>query len=236
MKLKKSVFKKSVPRNSIQNRIFQKKTFIGKRLSASLSLLLGLMLLTGCGDDSGESKEREPALPLYPVSINGTEIRMGETTVQTLLDQGLSVTVSEMDSNNQITQYEIDPEAILEPNSYYSGASVHISDSIFAHIAMATDDEAVRMGNSTIAWMEFYLGGETEERARIALNGVPVSEIDQEKAIEMFPEFSSYDYYMSSKYDPIYEYTLNFSQQDGLLSKFTVKRKYDVDWSDTDGR
>lgn len=209
-----------------------KRKWITKKNSVTaLALLIGAMLITGCGQDGGESKEEEPALPLYPVAINGTEIRMGETSVQTLLDQGLSVTVSEMDSNNQITEYEIDPEAILEPNSYYSGASIQISDSIFAHIALATEDVAVRMGDSTIAWMEFYLSGDAEERSKITLNGVPVNEINQEKAIEMFPEFSSYDNYMSSKYDPDYEYSLNFSQQDGLLSKFTLKRKYDVDWS-----
>lgn len=211
----------------------KKKIVTKKSAVVALVLLLGAMLITGCGQDGGESKEKEPALPLYPVTVNGTEIRMGETTVQALLDQGLSVTVSEMDSNHQITKYEIDPEAILEPNSFYSGASIQISDSIFAHISMVTEDEVVRMGDSTIAWLEFYLGGDAEERANITLNGVPVNEIDQDKAIEMFPEFSSYDNYMSSKYDPIYEYSLIFSQQDGLLSKFIIKRKYDVDWSDS---
>lgn len=195
-----------------------------------LALLLSAVLMTGCGEESS-NKEKEPPLPLYPVSINGTEIRMGETTVQTLLDQGLSVTVSEMDSSHQITKYEVDPESILEPNSFYTGATITITPSNFAHIAMATDEKAIRMGDATIAWLEFYLGGEAEDRAVIALNGVPVNEIDQEKAMEMFPEFSSYTNYMSSKYDPIYSYTLHFSQQDGLLSKFTVERHYDVDWS-----
>lgn len=201
-----------------------------KRLFAVLALCLGMTLMTGCGQEDSQ-KEEEPPLPLYPISINGTEIRIGETTVQTLLDQGISVTVSEMDSNNQITKYEIDPEAMLAPNSYYSGASVTISSSNFAHISMVTYQESIRMGDATIAMLEFYLGGEAEDRSVIALNGVPVNEIDQEKAIEMFPEFTSYDNYMSSKYDPVYSYTLHFSQQDGLLSKFTVKRNYDVDWS-----
>lgn len=226
---REAIIKKDI--NTLKDIIAIKDIIVKKSTVMALALLIGAILITGCGQDGGESREKEPSLPLYPVVINGTEIRMGETSVQTLLDQGLSVTVSEMDSNNQITKYEIDPEAILEPNSFYSGASVQISDSIFAHIAMATDDVAVRMGDSTIAWMEFYLGGDETERAGITLNGVPVNEINQEKAIEMFPEFSSYDNYMASKYDPIYEYSLSFSQQDGLLSKFIIKRKYDVDWS-----
>lgn len=204
-----------------------KKSFI-----TALALLFGTMLLmTGCGQDDSADKEKKPDLPLYPVTINGTEIRVGETTVQALLDQGLSVTVSEMDSNNHVTQYEVDPETILEPNSFYSGASVHIADNIFAHIAMATGATAVRMGDATIAWLEFYLGGDPEARSIIMLNGVPVNEINQEKAIEMFPDFNSYTNYMASKYDSFYKYTLSFSQQDGLLSKFLLERNYDVDWS-----
>lgn len=200
-----------------------------KRFSIGLAMLLGIMLMTGCGKDSEPVKE-EPAQQCYPVSINGQEIRVGETTVQTLLDQGMTVTVSEMDSSNHITRYEIDPEMELEPNSYYSGASISITDSNFAHIHMVTDEKAVRMGDAVIAYLEFYLSSTPEENAIIALNGVPVTEISQEKAQEMFPEFKSYDYYML-EYGKDYEYSLSFSQQDGLLNKFTVKREYDVDWS-----
>lgn len=199
-----------------------------KNLLTTLALFLGMMLITGCGQDDSP-KEEEPPQKLYPVSINGTEIRVGETTVQALLDQGLSVTVSEMDSSNHITTYEIDPEEMLEPDSYYSGASITITEHIFAHVSLATSDP-VRMGDAVIAMLEFYLGGDSEERSAIALNGVNVNELDQEKAEAMFPEFSSYTNYMAG-YGPDYEYSLSFGQQDGLLSKFTVKRKYDVDWS-----
>lgn len=193
---------------------------------------MGMALLTGCGQDSQPEAEveEEPPQQLYPVSINGQEIRVGETTVQTLLDQGLSVTVSEMDSSNQITTYEIDPEMELEANSYYSGASIAVTDSIFAHIAMVTDENAVRMGDAVIAYLEFYLDGTAEESAVIALNGVPVNEITQENALEMFPNFESYGYNMK-EYGKDYEYSLGFSQRDGSLNHFTIKKEYDVDWS-----
>ncbi|MCM1043965.1 MAG: hypothetical protein NC417_00500 [Candidatus Gastranaerophilales bacterium] len=201
-----------------------------KLFATGIAMLLSMALLTGCGQGGKEEVEEEPAQQCYPVSINGQEIRVGETTVQTLLDQGLSVTVSEMDSSNHITTYEIDPETELEANSYYSGATVTISDSIFAHIAMVTEEEAVRMGDAVIAYLEFYLKGTAEERDVIEFNGVPVSEITQEKALEMFPDFRTYDNHMRES-GTDYEYKLYFSQQDGLMNEFTLRREYDIDWS-----
>lgn len=207
-----------------------KKIFTKKLITAGLAMVMGMALMTGCGQSGNTPKEEKPPQQCYPVTINGQEVRVGETTVQTLLDQGLVVTVSEMDSSNHITKYEIDPDMELESNSYYSGASISITDSNFAHISMVTDEEAVRMGDATIAMLEFYLGGTSEDRSAIELNGVPVNEITQEKAQEMFPDFSSYDYYMH-EYGDDYEYSLSFSQQDELLSHFILKREYDVDWS-----
>ena len=141
-------------------------------------LLAAAALLSGCSGKNGkeETASAEPAQVLYPVAIDGKEILVGETTVQTLLDQGMNVTVSEMTEDKQINQYEIDPEAELEPNTYYTGGSIWVTDSIFAHISLVTDEKAVRMGDAVIARLEFSLvSGEESELKRIAFNGVPVS-------------------------------------------------------------
>ena len=204
-----------------------------EKITAGLMVLLSLAFLAGCGQGSEPSKEEEPPEVVYPVSINGIEIRVGETTVQALLDEGYKVTVSERDSNNQITQHEIDPDEELEAMSYYSGASVWITDSTFAHISMATT-RAARMGDAVIARLEFYMGGEPEEWGIVSLNGVPVNEINQDKAQEMFPDFSIYDY-MMMMYGKEYNYSFQFSQQNDLLNHFTIEREYDVDWNG-DGR
>jgi len=202
-----------------------------KHLATVLAILLGAMLMTGCGQ-SEEPEPEEPAEVLYPVSVNGTEIRVGETTVQALLDQGITVTVSEMGTDvTDITTYEVDPETELEPNSYYSGASIWISDSIFAHISMATDEETVKLGEATIARLEFSMVSATpEERSVIEFNGVPVSEISEEKANEMFPDFTSYDGGMLL-YGLDYSYSLSFSPEDDMLYQFSVEKEYDVDWN-----
>lgn len=206
-----------------------------KQLSAVLAVLLGIVLMTGCGQ-SKEPEPEEPSETLYPITINDVEIRVGETTVQALLDQGLSVTVSEMGSGGvtDITTYEVDPETELEPNSYYSGASIWISDSIFAHISMATDEETVKLGDATIARLEFSMVSATpEERSVITFNGVPAGEISEDKAHEMFPDFTAYDYGML-QYGLEYSYSLTFSQEDHMLCGFYVEKEYDVDWNGTD--
>lgn len=69
-----------------------------KKIAAILILLLSMAFLAGCGRSNEPSEEEEPPEEVYPISINGIEVRVGETTVQTLLDAGYSVTVSERDS------------------------------------------------------------------------------------------------------------------------------------------
>ena len=85
-------------------------------------LLLACLLALSVNGCSGKEEEPEPEVeePLYPVSIRVTEIRVGETTVQALLDAGMEVTWSEMTSDMQIEEYVVDPEMELEANSYYS--------------------------------------------------------------------------------------------------------------------
>ena len=95
------------------------------------------MAMMGCAkSEAGEDAAKEAQAVIYPVSIDGSEIIIGETTVQTLLDKGLKVTVSEMTEDKQIIEYEVDPEEELEANSYYSGASVWLTEHSFAHISM----------------------------------------------------------------------------------------------------
>ena len=103
-----------------------------------IGLLLTLLMLlaaAGCGKKEEEAAKQK----LIPVALNGTEIRVGETKVQALLDAGFKVTVSDSTEDlSEITQYEIEPEQDLEASTYYSGGTVWISDSVFAHISVAT--------------------------------------------------------------------------------------------------
>ena len=170
---------------------------------------------------------------MYPVSIDGAEILIGETTVQTLLDQGLSITVSESSPDmKEITQYEVDPELELEANSYYSGGSIWITEHCFAHIAIVTDEEAVKMGDAVIGYMEFSLvSAEDETLDKLMFNGVPISELNREKAGEMFPDFSGDEnMWFSTSVLKDYEYFMGFDTA-GNMIKLSVEKNYDVDWN-----
>lgn len=193
-----------------------------------------LMAATGCGEksDSEDSSQDTVTEVVYPVSIDGTEILIGETTVQALLDSGLRITVSEMSSDFQITQYEIDPELQLESRTYYSGSSVWLSDSSFAHISMVTGGIPVKMKDAVIAYMEFSpSSGDSENMSKILFNGIPITELTREKAGEIFPDFTGDEFMWFS---PVsmreYKYFMSFDW-DGALTKFSVERKYDVDWN-----
>lgn len=198
-----------------------------------LAMVMIMLPAAGCGgEEKGSSDEPEIEEVLYPITINGKEIRVGETKVQTLLDDGFKVTVSDMDENMQMTQYEIDPDAMLDANSYYTGGSVWITDSTFAHISIVTDEEPVRMGDAVIARLEFNLSSREDEAelAKIMFNGIPVNELTRERAGEEFPDFTGDDNMWFSSYKMReYEYFMSFSE--GKLNSFHAEKNYDVDWS-----
>ncbi len=202
------------------------------KFTAMLLMFLGVVT-AGCSntDKTSETEEAPPAV-VYPVSIDGSEILIGETTVKTLLDKGLKITVSEMTPDKQINHYEIDPETELEANSYYSGGSIWITDSSFAHISMVTDENNVKMGEAVIAYLEFSLSSQDKTGLdNLLFNGVPVTEISREKAGEMFPDFTGDEnMWFSPASMTDYEYFMSFDM-DGMLNKFSLKKKYDVDWN-----
>lgn len=208
---------------------------IWKRWSMAGVLLAFLILaVTGCSTDKWERiEEEESSDPLYPVTIDGSEILIGETTIQALLDKGFKVTFSEMSEDYEITTYEVDPEAELEGNSYYSGGTVRITDGISIHISLVTDAGNTKMKDAVIAYMDFSLIYEHDksELGRISFNGIPVTELSREKAGEVFSDFTGDENMWFSPASMMdYDYFMGFDN-DGRMTQFSVKKEYDVDWS-----
>ncbi len=231
----------SIPLGNLERKDLMTMKQWKQRGLTCLLLTFLLLALSGCGDtnepggEEGTSGQVESVV--YPVTINGSEIRVGETTVQTLLDAGFKITTSEKDANMQITQYEIDPDTELDAESYYSGASIWVTDNIFAHVSMVTE-EATKLGNAVIARMEFSLasGQDDPGLANILFNNVPVTELNREKAGEMFPDFTGDDVMWFSPAEMRdYEYFMSFSMEDGSMTKFSAEKQYDVDWLNTNG-
>ena len=197
-----------------------------KKTRALLGLLLTalMLLLSACGQADGGSEAEEA---LLPVSVNGKEIRVGETTLQPLLDEGLEV--SWVDENyNRIT---VDPATQLEANAYYTGGSVKVSDNMSFTISLVTE-EAVSLGQAVIARLELNMAAEDDESVleTISFDSVPVTELTRERAGEKYPDWTGNEV-MWLHYGLEYKYGLNFDISTGSLSGFTVERTYGVDWN-----
>ena len=202
-----------------------------KKMRSPLCLLLTaiLLLLPACGQDGGDSGQSGGnGEVLLPISVNGKEIRVGETTVQTLLDEGLDV--SWVDENyNRIT---VDPATKLDANSYYTGGSIKVSDNMSFTISLVTEDEAIPLGQAVIARLEAHMAAENDQSVleKISFDGMPVTEWTQEKAMEKYPDWTGNEV-MWLHYGLEYKYDLNFDMSTGYLNGFTVERTYDVDWN-----
>ena len=194
-----------------------------------LILVVFMLFLSACGkDDGGSSQGGGNNDVLLPISINGKEIRVGETTVQTLLDEGLDVSWVDEDYN-RIT---VDPATQLEENSYYTGGSIKVSDNMSFMISFTTDEEEVSLGQAVIARLELTIAAEDDKSVleTITFDGVPVTELTQEKVAEKYPDWTGNEV-MWLYYGLEYKYDLNFDISTGYLNKFAVERTYDVDWN-----
>ena len=91
------------------------------------------------------------------------------------------------------------------------------------------------MGEGVIARMEFQMYSEEDPAVleTLAFNGVPVPELNHDKAVEMLPDFTG-DEVMWLKKTLEYDYLLGFDSQTGELKQFSAQRTYDVDWNSGD--
>lgn len=202
-----------------------------KKTRSLLCLILAalMLFLSACGkDDGGSGQEGDNDDVLLPISINGKEVRVGETTVQTLLDEGMDVSWVDEDYN-RIT---VDPATQLEANAYYTGGSIKVSDNMSFMISFTTDEEEVSLGQAVIARLELTMAAEDDKSVleTISFDGVPVTELTQEKVAEKYPDWTGNEV-MWLHYGLEYKYDLNFDISTGYLNKFSVERTYDVDWN-----
>lgn len=186
-----------------------------------------MLLLPACSQDGSEDSQKEEEV-LLPISINGKEIRVGETTVQALLDEGLDVSWV----NDNYERITVDPTTQLEANTYYTGGSIKVTDNMSFAISLVTDEEAVLLGQAVIARLELNMAAEDDESVlnTISFDGVPVTELTREKAGDKYPDWSG-DENMWLHYGLEYKYSLVFNNATGNLHSFTVERTYDVDWN-----
>ncbi len=199
-----------------------------RKARAPISLLLAalMLFLPACSQEDGQDEKTEEVL--LPISINGKEIKVGETTVQTLLDEGLEV--SWVDENYE--RITVDPATELEANSYYTGGSIKVTDNMSFSISLVTDEEAVSLGEAVIARLELRMAAENDKSVleTISFDGVPVTELTLENAMEKYSDWTGNEV-MWLHYGLDYKYDLLFDISTGILNGFNIERTYDVDWN-----
>lgn len=198
-----------------------------KTIKAVVPLLSILILLTGCQAGGSATKDETT---LYPITIDGYEIVVGQTTAQTLLDAGLAITMPSTDADGQTQQYDVDGAAELEKNSYYRGCLVWFTEDMYATIALVTENKAIPMSEAVIAFFSIDLiYGNANELERFAFNGVPVSELGREKATELLPKFEGDDM-IRHDYTNEHSCQISFNAAGTGLDAFSVQKTYNVDW------
>lgn len=130
--------------------------------------LLLAALLAGCGE-----KDIDPTIKLLD-----TEVKVGETQIQTLLDAGFEL--CQYDSGDW---YSIPEDVDLDADSYYGDITVIHGEEIIGDISIVTD-EAVPLGEGKVADVIIYNDAPMD---RVSYMGTPLSEMTQEKAKELVP-------------------------------------------------
>ncbi len=82
----------------------------------------------------------------YPVNIGGVEVMVGQTTVSAFLDAGYTIRAL----NEQGNMGNVDAQAQLNADSYYSNLYLAKNDVNLAYIEVTTD-QAVSLGGGIIA-------------------------------------------------------------------------------------
>jgi len=198
-----------------------------KKIRSLLCFMMAVLMLslTACSTSDEGSEDKEATEVLLPVSIGGIEIKVGETTIQSLMDQGLEISWVDEEYNRII----VDPTTELEAKTYYTGGSIDLSDNVFFKVSFVTDEKMVPLGEAVIAYIELHaLQSEQTILDQITFDGVQIKELTQKKAVEKYPKWSG-DEIMWLNYGLDYKYLLTFDIATGDLTGFTVERKYDVD-------
>ncbi len=164
-----------------------------KKILRGIALMLSMVFLTGCSQKEEEAPPELLTLAEYsvPVTIDGIEIVVGTTTLQPLLDAGLSIMVSEW-TGDQVLEREIDPEEILAAGTSETDISFWITDSAFARLSLEAADTDVRMGDAVVSRLDLSHLTDTLPD-NISINGVPVTELSRARAGEMFPDYEQED-------------------------------------------
>ncbi len=138
-----------------------------RRLAWIVAGLLLFALVPGCGKEKDE---------IYPLTVDGTEIMLDQTTMQEIFDAGFTVSVRD-DSSGSVQWYEIEADMMLDAESVYTGIYIGKNDERYALISVVTED-ACQVRDSVV----YALKSTEEGIGKIAISSVLLTDLTEEKA------------------------------------------------------
>lgn len=175
-----------------------------------------LAAAAGCG---GEKEA------IYPLSVDGTEITLDQTTMQTIYDAGFEVSVMDT-SVGSVQWYEIEADMPLDADSVYTDIYIGKGGEPYASVSVVTGEAcAVRDG------VVYFLKSEEGGLDKIAIASVPLTELTGEKALEIEPKLESNEYYQSCVTDSRILRITRENGAAGAVTKLEVEVRYDIDYT-----
>ncbi len=190
-----------------------KMDFVKKAAAAAMALVLCLSM-AACGA-GGKDKA-------YPVSVDGTEIIVGETTMGALYDAGYTIV-----AYGGSESMEIDATEQLEADSYYSQVFAKKGDENLVMLAVVTEKNAIPISEAVIADVEFF---SEEGLAKASFDGVALADLSLDTLKEHVSGISV-DEEAGLASMAGNNYTLFVYFENGKVTSLEMKKNYDVDYS-----
>lgn len=164
---------------------------------------------------------------VYPVTLDGTEIIVGETTLSTLYDAGY--TIMALNIGTKMGSTELDASFELDANSYFTGLYAKKGDVKMATLAIVTDSKAVPASEAVIGTVK--VNSELDHPMdKATFDGVTISELTAETTKEHVPDSTIRDD-GSAAYLHGDKYSIQVDFENGVPISLEMKRKYDVDYT-----
>lgn len=193
------------------------------RLLKGIVVILSLTFLAGCGSREDEP-EPEPLMladHAVPVTIDGEDVIVGQTTLQPLVDAGFPISLAEWDGEH-VTEHEIDPNEILTAGTSLTELSFWLTDSAFIRLSIEAANEDMRLGDAVISRLALHLSHQADTLPdNLMVNGVAITELSREKAGELFPDFEQAELSVT-QHGEDYRCTLMFSPRTHVMYQFTL--------------
>lgn len=187
-----------------------------KKIIKLFMVIFVCMGLSGCAGNGGDKA--------YPITMEGTEVIVGETTVGTLIDAGFTIREISYSDDNEITG-----DTMLEKNSYYTGYYVDKDDTEYCSIAIVTDNKDIPIAEAIIAKVQ--IDSELSHFIdNTTFDGVKLPDLTIDAAQEHIAGSEKSDD-NSSVYLSGANYFVDVNFNNDSFTELEIKRKYDVDYS-----